>query len=172
MDNFTEYKTGLVKRLRELDLVLREPVQLKHGAVSEFYVDVKEAYGYPDALNSICETLGEMIDDETTCVAAGGHGGLSPATVLSQWYGWKLCMVRDEEKKHGKGGLLDGQIPTEDDVVALVDDVLTTGGSMVHMKNAIKPTGARVIGGYVVAKRADARLDFPVRHILTAEELM
>ena len=82
--------------------------------------------------------------------------------------------IKDKDKSlpEIKLGLLDGQIPTEDDVVALVDDVLTTGGSMVHMKNAIKPTGARVIGGYVVAKRADARLDFPVRHILTAEELM
>lgn len=76
-------KEELIKRLKQLDVIYKEPVKLKGGSTSEFYVDIKKAYGYPDVLNLICENIWNQIDKRTTCVAASGHGGLSLATLLS-----------------------------------------------------------------------------------------
>ena len=66
-----------------------------------------------------------------------------------------LTLVRDEPKKHGKGGWIDGYVPNEQDKVVLVDDVFTTGGSLRKLIKILEPTKAEIIGVYVVVKRGE-----------------
>jgi len=49
----------LVRILKQLDIISREPVKLKTAEASNFYVDVKKAYGYPDALDSMLQLVME-----------------------------------------------------------------------------------------------------------------
>jgi orotate phosphoribosyltransferase len=95
-------KEKLLKRLKELDIVYREPVKLKHGEISEFYVDIKKAYGYSDVLNLSTDCLWEIIDKKTTCIAAMGYGGISPASTIASKYGLNLSLIRETEKQLGK----------------------------------------------------------------------
>ncbi len=165
-------KDELIRRLKELDVIRRELVDLKHAGRSDYYVDIKKAYGYPDVLNLICGSLWEVIDKRTTCIAAGGYGGVSPATILSKEYDLKLTLIRDEPKKHGKGGWIDGHVPTKQDRVSIIDDVFTTGGSLKKNINVIKPTGAEILGCHVVVKRGEGKLEVPFSYLLTAEDLL
>ncbi len=162
----------LVRRLKELDIIHREPVELKHAGASGFYVDVKMVYGYPDALNLISDALMERIDRSTSCVATAGYGGLSPATVISSRHGLHLTLVRDQQKKHGKGGWIDGYVPNEHDRITIVDDVFTTGGSLRKIIEALEPTGAIILGCCVVVKRGEGTLAVPLAYLLTPEELL
>ncbi len=162
----------LVNLLKQLDIICREPVNLKNAGYSDFYVDVKKAYGYPDALNQISNELWERIDKNATCIATAGYGGLSPATVISSRHGLYLTLVRDEPKKHGKGGWIDGYVPNERDRVAIVDDVFTTGGSLRKIIEVLEPTGTEIVGCYVVCKRGEGKLQVPVTYLLTPEELL
>src|SRR3989338_733279 len=73
----------LVRKLKQLDIISREPVKLKNAGASDFYVDVKKAYGYPDALDSISDELWKEIGGRATCISIAGFGGLSPATIIS-----------------------------------------------------------------------------------------
>ena len=41
----------LIKILKQLDIIYQKPVNLKNAGVSDFYVDVKKAYRYPEASN-------------------------------------------------------------------------------------------------------------------------
>jgi len=120
----------LVNRLKELEIIYKGKVKLKNAGVSDFYIDVKKAYGYPDALNLISNYLYTYIDKRATCVASAGYGGLTIASVISSKYGLNLTLIRDEPKKHGKISLIDGYIPNEKDKVAVIDDVFTTGESL------------------------------------------
>jgi orotate phosphoribosyltransferase len=162
----------LITSLKKLDIVYREPVNLKNAGASDFYVDVKKAYGYPEALSIISDKLLEKIDKRATCIATAGYGGLSPATAISLIKGLKLVLVRDEPKKHGMGGWIDGYVPDENDKVAIFDDVLTTGGSLKKIIEVIKSTRAEVVGCYVVVKRGEAVLPFHVEHLLKPEDLV
>lgn len=162
----------MVQLLKQLGIIYREPVTLKNAGASDFYVDVKKAYGYPKALNSISEELWVKIDRDATCIATAGYGGLSPATVISSRYGLHLTLVRDEPKKHGKSGWIDGYIPNEQDKVAIVDDVFTTGGSLRKIIEVLEPTGAEILGCYVVVKRGEGKLQVPVTYLLTPEDLI
>ena len=120
----------LIIKLKQLDIICREPVNLKNAGASEFYIDIKKAYGYPEVLRSISSELWKIMDKRATCVATAGYGGLSPSTILSSRHNLNLILVRDEPKKHGKGGWIDGYVPKEQDKIAIIDDVFTTGGSL------------------------------------------
>ena len=127
--------------------------------MSDLYIDVKKAYGYPDTLNLISDSLYDIIDKKTTCIATAGYGGLSPASVISSKYGLNLALIRDEPKNHGKCSWIDGYVPNEKDKVAVIDDVFTTGKSLSKIINVLEPTKAEIVGCYVVFKRGDRKLD-------------
>lgn len=162
----------LIRILKQLDIVYQKPVNLKNAGASNFYIDVKKAYGYPDALDSISDELWKRIDKRVTCIATAGYGGLCPSTIISSRHNRHLILVRDEPKKHGKGGWIDGYIPNEQDKIAIVDDVFTTGGSLRKIIEALEPTGAEILGCYVVVKRGDGDLQVPLTYLLTSEELL
>ncbi len=162
----------LIEKLKQLDIIYKEPVNLKNAGASDFYVDVKKAYGYPDALDSISDALWERIGERATCIATAGYGGLSPSTIISSRHHRHLTLVRDEPKKHGKGGWIDGYVPNEQDKIAIVDDVFTTGGSLRKILEALEPIGAEILGCYVVVKRGDGNLQVPLTYLLTPEELI
>jgi hypothetical protein len=47
----------LIRKLKQLEIIYKEPVNLKNAGASSFYVDVKKAYGYSDVLNLISDEL-------------------------------------------------------------------------------------------------------------------
>ncbi len=162
----------LVKVLRQLSIVCRASLVLSSGEKSEFYVDVKKAYGCPGVLNLISDELYKTIDKNATCIAAAGYGGLSPASVISSKYRLNLSLVRDQPKKHGRCKLIDGYLPGKTDCVAIIDDVFTTGGSLGKIINALEPTGAKILGCSVVVKRGSGQLQAPLSYLITLEELL
>ena len=173
------YKNKLRDYLKSQGIIYKEPtgkpIFLSGGQISDYYVDIKKAYGQPLALEAIVDAVLEQIASETTCVAARGYGGVPLASALAVKGGFNLTLIRDEEKKHGKGGLIDGHLPNKSDYVAIIDDVFTTGRNLRKCAEILKPTGAKIVGGYVVVRRSDSDLDnpdFPIKHIFTVEELL
>lgn len=163
---------NLVWMLKKLEIVRRERLRLKSGQISDFYLNIKKAYGHPEVLGEICNSMHGLIGGKANCIAAEGHGGIPLATALSDSFGYRLTLVRENMKEHGLNYLLDGYIPTLKDKVAIVDDVFTAGTSLTHTIAALKPTGCEIVGCYVVVKRGHAELGVPVHHLLTAEELL
>ncbi len=132
-------------------------------------MDIKKSYGEAEALKIMADELWEKIDQSITSIATGGYGGLALAMMLSLKHNLRLIMVRDEPKKYGKGGWIDGYIPNEKDKVAIIDDVFTTGGSLRKMIGVVQPTGAEIIGCFVVVKRGEGELPCPLAYLLTAK---
>ena len=144
---------------------------MKQGQRSDFYVDVEKAYGHPHLLNYISDMLWEQLDKRTTCIAAEGYGGLSPASVVAAKYNLNLTLIRGEPKDHAKGGRIDGYLPGKGDKVSIIDDVFTTGGTIREIVEILRPTGAEILGSHVVVKRGEGELEIPVTHILVPEDL-
>ncbi len=165
-------KIKLLKRLRELEIVYREPVKLRSGKISDFYCDIKKAYGYPDVLVMLADEIGCKLSKKITCIAASGYGGLPLSAVVATRYDKHLVMVRDTPKKHGTKASLDGYIPTQHDIIAIVDDVLTTGNSLRTTMAGLASTQARIAQAIVVIKRGEATLKVPCIHIFSIDRLI
>jgi len=162
----------LIERLRDLDIIYTEDVNLKHAGKSNFYVDVKMAYGYPDISKLIYRNMWKQINKSTTCIVGSGYGGIPLAKDISSKYNLRCSLVRDEEKEWGKKGYFEGYVPTSEDRVSIVDDVFTTGGSLRKIIERIKPTQAKILGCHVVVKRGEGNLEVPWTYLLTAEDLL
>ncbi|OGM99381.1 MAG: hypothetical protein A3B91_00485 [Candidatus Yanofskybacteria bacterium RIFCSPHIGHO2_02_FULL_41_29] len=146
----------LARELKKLKIVKRGRVVLKSGEVSDFYVDMKKAFGDPRAFSLICSELCKIIDKRATCVAGSGHGGLPLATAVSLRLKLPLVLVRDSDKKHGLSKLIDGYVPGKKDKVVVIDDVFSSGTSISNTVRALNKTKSKIVAGYVVVSRGDA----------------
>ena len=165
----------LIKKLKELGVVIKEPIRLRSGKMSNFYVDIKKAYGDPWAFFLLVEAMSNLLKsnfNNTTCVGACGYGGIPLATAVALKNNLKLSLIRDKVKNHGTKEMIDGYIPNMQDRVVVIDDVFTTGNSITQVIEALKPTGAKILQACVVVKRGDAQLEISVKHLLTVEDLL
>lgn len=164
-------KNDLIKRLREIGVIVNEPVLLRSGVTAQLYCDIKKAYGYPDVLDAFVEEVGKQITDDITCIIGSGYGGVPLAAILSLRYKRNFALVREAIKDHGRQSRFDGYVPTRADRVLIVDDVLTTGSSVRETIAALKETEATIAGAVVLVKRGDAVLPIPFLFILHIDEL-
>ncbi|MBI2876559.1 MAG: orotate phosphoribosyltransferase [Candidatus Tectomicrobia bacterium] len=149
-----DHKEKLLQFLKERSLFFEE-ITLSSGKRSSYYVDCRVTTYSPDGAFHISEILlgricqwrqeGQRID------AVGGPMiGADPIVaalcLLSYLRGMPLpgFIVRSEPKKHGKRRLIEGNLRPGDHVV-LVDDVITTGGSLVKAIAAVEEAGAHVV---------------------------
>lgn len=87
-------------------------------------------------------------------------------------------IVRKEVKEHGAGGTFAGPPPEPGDRVALVDDALTTGGSLLRTAARVEATGAKIVAIYTLLDREEggrARIEeagYALRSIFVRSDLL
>ncbi len=164
-------KQNLIKKLHKIEVIYKEPVTLRSGISAPFYCDIKKAYGYPEILNLIADEVVKLLPKKVTCIVASGYGGLPLGAVVASRFQLHFTAVRDVSKKHGRGGLIDGYIPTKKDVVVIVDDVLTTGSSIKQTLLGLRSVKAKVVGAVIVVKRGEVKLPISYTQVFAIEEL-
>lgn len=158
--------------LQKADILSHDRVVLRAGEVSSLYFNIKKAYGDPKLLKQIARTMILNLDVQTTCIAASGYGGLPLGVETSRLTGLPLAMVRDSKKDHGTQQMIDGFVPSQRDRVSILDDVYTTGSSLLQTANTIAKTGAEVVGCHVVVARGNVEeFELPVTHLFQPEDL-
>lgn len=170
-------ESSLFEKLKGLDIVYRGSVELKHAGISDFYIDVKKAYGYPDLLNALADELYGLMkrtNSKINCVSGNGYGGIPLSTAISSRHGLKNILVRNEPKKHGRGGYFEGYPPTREDVVGVVDDVSTTLKTIEDIVGKVRRSGAEVVGCYSVVNRweGDMTMGVPFYYLFKAEHFI
>ncbi len=161
---------GLINRLKELEILYRIPPNLRKPNKPALYVHLKKAIGYPDILNLMCDSLKERMKSGVTCVAGSGVGGIPLASAISSRYGLRLSIVRDTPKIPNQW--IEGYCPNEEDKIAIVDDTILTGESLMKMIRVMKRTRAEVVGCYVVCKRGNVQLNEGLEFLITPEDLL
>lgn len=113
---------------------------LASGAKSRYYVDIKTAATNPDVLGAIGEAIGAMGGFQV--VAGVAVGAVPIAVAVSLASGKPYAIIRRNEKDHGKSGSIIGDVEGRE--VLLVEDVTTTGGSVLYGIQCLRDAGARV----------------------------
>jgi orotate phosphoribosyltransferase len=136
----------------------KNPIKLASGKLSEHYVDCKKALSHPDA----CEWLGTLIwrsvrDYEFTS-AGGLELGAYPiaqcvsAAAFRDGRRIKSFVVRKMGKEYGKTDLIAGDVRSGDRAL-VVDDVITSGSSVVRAIENCREAGLTVVGAVVIVDR-------------------
>lgn len=162
----------LIDRLREVGVVSHIPITLRSGEISDMYCDMRKSYGYPDVLNMIADEIGKKLPTKTTCITASGYGGLPLGAVVASRFGKKFIAVRSSHKDHGTEKLIEGYVPSGDDVIVIVDDIITSGSSIRETFQVLEKTLAHVHSALVVVKRGEPQLPIPYSFLITLEQLI
>lgn len=124
---------------------------LSAGGHSRLYVDCRQITFAPYGLSVVAEMVFDELVSLSSVTAVGGPAlGAIPivAAVVHMSYmeGHHLTgfCVRGEEKKHGAKRLIEGILEPGTELV-IVDDVITTGGSILNAIRVVEEKGCRVV---------------------------
>ncbi len=158
---------GLKERLKEI-LLERSYEEgdfvLSSGRRSSYYIDAKQTTLTPEGAYLCGEILFEMIrssDPEITAVGGPTLGAdplVTAISLISYLKGHPLYafIIRKEPKGHGKGLWVEGSKALKPGMkVALVEDVVTTGASLLRCIEICEGLGLKVAGAFAVIDREE-----------------
>jgi orotate phosphoribosyltransferase len=121
------------------------PIQFKSGIQSPIYCDLRKLLTYPTPMELCAKLIAHHIPQHQYQTIAGvATGALPIATLVShELGGWRMCYVRPgaQEKDYGTKNLIEGSSIYQDNVY-LIEDVLSTGSSILNDARIIKQAGA------------------------------
>jgi orotate phosphoribosyltransferase len=135
---------------------------LASGKQSSFYIDARLTTMSPEGL-SLIGPLGLSIlrEHEWNADSVGGLTlGADPVSYAISYasaadrHPIRAFTVRKEAKAHGTGKLIEGPFRASD-LVVVIEDVITTGGSALRAIAAVRGAGARVLGVLSVVDREE-----------------
>jgi len=132
---------------------------LASGKKSSYYVDLRLVPSYPHQFrtmikylqNNITESVGLSSFDSLVSVPTGG---LVIASALAIETVKPLIYVRSKPKDYGTSKSVEGQIH-EGMKVVMIDDVATTGGSVVNAIKSLKEANITIEDAYVIVNRME-----------------
>ena len=137
--------------------------KLSSGKESAYYVDLRLVPSFPHEFRKMIKKLQDSISeaigmDGFDCVASVPTSGLVIASALAMETVKPLVYIRQIPKDYGTGNLIEGMV-TDGMKVLLVDDVGTTGQSLVTAVKALKEAKVRVTDAFVIINRHEGARD-------------
>lgn len=159
-----------------------EPRELASGELSCDFIDAKRALSRGEDLHLACRVIAESISLEgIDFTAVGGltlgadqfsHGIAAYLADDREWF-----VVRKQAKGRGTNQRVEGATLGAESRVLLVDDIVTTGGSIQQAYHQVLETGAAVVAAVTLVDRGDVAGAFfegvgvPYRPVFTYRDL-
>ena len=146
-------KKKLIDLLKAEEVIKFGKFTLASGKESDYYVNMKMAITNPEILKQVAKIVSnEIVEDKIDKIAGPALGAVPIATAISLESSIPMLMIRKAKKGYGTAKLIEGEL-VEGDSVVVVEDVTTTGGSLIKAINAIKDNGGIVKKAIVVVDR-------------------
>jgi orotate phosphoribosyltransferase len=144
-------KEELIQLLKECGAIQFGRFVLTSGAVSDYYIDIKKASTNPTVLKKIAEAMTEYIGGYD--LLAGMELGAVPLVVaLSLETNIPYVIIRKGKREHGTGKQIEGG-DVKNKHVLVIEDVTTSGGSVVKTIQILRQNQAKVDEVLVVVDR-------------------
>jgi orotate phosphoribosyltransferase len=152
-----DMRRQIIEIVRERGLLrLAEPIQLSSGQMSRDFVDGKAALSRGGDLRLACEAVIDAIGGiEFDAVGGLTMGADQFAHVVAVLADREWFVVRKAPKGRGTDKLVEGAHVGPETRVLLVDDAVTTGGSIQKAYDAIAALGAQVVAACTLVDRGD-----------------
>jgi orotate phosphoribosyltransferase len=159
-------RARLLEVVRERALTrFDEPRELASGELSRDFIDAKRGLSRGEDLRLACGVIADAV--AAAGIAFDAVGGLTlgadqfshgVAAFLGDDHEW--FVVLKEAKGRGTDQLVEGAVLSPGTRVLLVDDVVTTGGSIQKAYRHVTDTGADVVAAVTLVDRSDIASDF------------
>lgn len=136
-----EQKDDLMYQLQSINAIQYGDFTLKSGAKSGYYFDLRKIYSYPNILSEITKHIETITGSHKYDLVCGVPiSGIPYATSYSLRTSTPMILLRKELKEHGKKQLIEGNY-THGNRVLLIEDVITTGSSILETTSQLLAAG-------------------------------
>lgn len=145
------YSQRVAKALLDIHAVTLNPDQpftWASGLKSPIYTDNRLTIYYPEVRQAIFNGMVEQIKlhfSEADVIAGTATAGIPHAAWVAQNMELPMIYVRTKPKDHGQGKQIEGVLK-EGQKVVVIDDLISTGGSVLNAVRAVNNSGGKVIG--------------------------
>ena len=125
-----------------------EPFTWASGIKSPVYCDNRLTLAYPEVRTHVEEALAKTVKEfypEAEALMGTSTAGLAHAAITAQIMGLPMGYVRSGAKDHGRKNQIEGKLEKGQKVV-VVEDLISTGGSVIEVVNVLREAGAEVLG--------------------------
>ena len=147
----TNIETLIAKDLLSIKAVFfrpDEPFTWASGIKSPVYCDNRLTLTAPkvrtDVENSLAETIKREYPDVEVLMGTS-TAGIAHAAITAHILDLPMGYVRSGAKDHGRGNQIEGKLEAGQKVV-VVEDLISTGGSVIEVVNVLREAGAEVLG--------------------------
>lgn len=121
---------------------------LSSGKKSPYYVDLRQSISSPMAMDWIANSLARIVDNEIgrgkiDRIMGVPTAGIPFATIVSQKLAIPMLYYRKERKEHGVRKKIEGYFEKSDRIL-MIDDLITTGQSVIKAAKAAREQGGIV----------------------------
>lgn len=148
MDNI---RTHIARHLLSIGAVfLRpdEPFVWASGIKSPTYCDNRLILTAPEARNEVEQAIADTVRreyPEAQVLMGTATAGIAHAAIAAHLLGLPMGYVRSGSKDHGRRNQIEGKL-TPGEKVVVIEDLISTGGSVLDTVAALRAAGAEVLG--------------------------
>lgn len=140
-----------------------EPFTWASGIKSPIYTDNRVTLAYPEVRTRIEAGFVELIKQEfpeVEVIAGTATAGIPHGAIIADKMALPFAYIRSKPKAHGAGNQVEGRVAPGQKMV-VVEDLISTGGSVLEAVSAAEREGAEVLGvvaifTYELAKASQA----------------
>ena len=166
-----EIAKGLLK-IQAVFLRPNEPFTWASGIKSPIYCDNRLILTDPEVRNTVENEMARVVKEkypECEKLMGTSTAGIAHAAITGHILGLPMGYVRSSAKDHGRGNQIEGKLEAGQKVV-VVEDLISTGGSVIDVVEALREAGAEVLGivsifTYGMQKSIDRLADAKVKNI-------
>ena len=144
-------KESIAQQLLDIKAVFlqpNDPFTWSSGMKSPIYCDNRLTLSYPTVRKDIAKGLVQLIHEfypDAELIAGTATAGIPHAAWVSDEMSLPMCYIRSKAKGHGKGNQIEG-LAAPGQKVVVVEDLISTGGSVITAAQALREAGCEVLG--------------------------
>lgn len=134
--------------IKAVFLNLEEPFIWASGIKSPIYCDNRLTLTAPDVRNDVENALANIVKEkypDVDVLMGTSTAGIAHAAIVGHILGLPMGYVRGGNKDHGRKNQIEGKLEKGQKVV-VIEDLISTGGSVIEVVNVLRDAGAEVLG--------------------------
>ena len=148
MENISNLIAKDLLKIKAVFFRPEEPFTWASGIKSPVYCDNRLTLTAPEVRNDVENALAETIRREypdVEVLMGTSTAGIAHAAITGHIMGLPMGYVRSGNKDHGRQNQIEGRLEKGQKVV-VVEDLISTGGSVIEVVNVLREAGAEVLG--------------------------
>ncbi len=156
------------------------PFTWASGMRSPIYCDNRVLLSYPDIRRTVITRFEQLASEfkEVNVIAGVATAGIAHGVLLADRLNLPFIYIRSAPKKHGRQNKIEGALPKNAKAL-LVEDLISTGGSVISAGKALEESGGKIIGALAIftyeleaAHLAFQQVNYPLRTISSYSRLI